>query len=149
MTCHSISLYPWSALPSPAQFRTPGLSGTQTELCRLYHSPCSQSTHTHTHTVITSSATTTAPAPATASAPEGSSHSAALALHAGGLVVVLPAALMLVVGVPACSTWGRTGRRGVRHDSTSLEQAQSPLNAGKLPPLRPGQERVPSPSPHL
>lgn len=53
--------------------------------------------------MITSSATATAPAPAAASAPEGSSHGPSLALHAGGLIVVLPAALVLVVGVPACS----------------------------------------------
>lgn len=84
--------------------------------------------------MLTSSATATSSAPAAAPAPEGPSDGASLALHAGGLVVVLPAALVLVVGVPACSARGTTGRRALGHDSTSLEQAQSPLNAGMLPP---------------
>lgn len=65
--------------------------------------------------------------------------------------MVLPAALVLVVGVPACSTRGRTARGVLGHDSTSLERAQSPLNAGKFPPGHracsapwPGQEQVPT-----
>lgn len=109
--------------------------------------------------MITSSATATAPAPAAASAPEGPSHGPSLALHAGGLVVVLPAALVLVVGVPACST--QEGQAGgvLGHNSTSLEQArctQSSLNAGKLlpgqrgllcPMVRPGAGPQPEPPP--
>lgn len=78
--------------------------------------------------------------------------------------MVLPAALVLVVRVPACSRRGKKEAEGMLQDeSISLEQARctrSPLNAGSVPsaprlawapglalPHSRGRERGPRPEP--
>lgn len=115
MTCLSTALPPAAPCPpsllqSPAHTHSPARFGT----C-----PALSLCHKAAQTASTSSAAAPAPATAPASAAEGSSHSSPLALHAGGLVVVLPAALVLVVRVPACSRRGTERQEGCYRGKTA------------------------------
>lgn len=151
MTCLSTALPPAAPCPpsllqSPAHTHSPARFGT----C-----PALSLCHKAAQTASTSSAAAPAPATAPASAAEGSSHCSPLTLHAGGLVVVLPAALVLVVRVPACS------RRGTERQEGCYRGRQLPGSSqllselfgctkkfGSLPVAGEG-ERGPSPSAHL